>query len=196
MSGPVQRQPWFWALLTAVAALFIFTMVIVAANRSDDRPDSTTVVQQPSPNDQPEVVPVPVPTPSTPPSATVPSTPAPPAPPVVRERTIIIPDNEKAKPPAARTPEPVPTPDPSTSRITEVKEFRSTGLPIEIRFEDRAWRASEERTVTDPTTELKSIGTTNDDAEVWVPATAVEPYDQVFIAVLDEEGKYVVYRKR
>lgn len=209
MSGPVQRRPWFWAALSAVAALFIFTIVIVAANRSDDGKDTTTIVRQPTEPESPQVVPVPVPPVSTSPLPASPSVPAaPPAtPPVVRERTIIIPEDEAEKQrkatgqEASGKPEradraPASEPEAAAPRVTEIKEFRSTGLPAEIRFEERGWKATEERTVTEPASELKSIGTTEDGAEVWVPMQAIEPYEQIYVAVLDEDGKYVVYRKR
>ncbi len=228
MSGPVHRQPWFWAILAAVVALFIFTMAIVASNRGD-APDSTTVVQAPSPPDSPEIVPFPPPgAPATPPPAepTQPVEPSPPAapaeptqpasPPVVRERTIIIEREDGTREEGERAGEGAVTRHPSTTGKTgeptpserkspkpaetapaapSQKEFRSTGMPMELRFEDRTWRAAEERTIADTTAELRTIGNAEDGAEVYVRKNAKEPYDRILVPLLDEEGKFVEYRR-
>jgi len=72
------RQPWFWAVIVAVAAIFIFGMVIAASgpNRQAGG-DTTTVVQQPAPAPAENETYIPVPVPA--PSASAPSaTPAPP----------------------------------------------------------------------------------------------------------------------
>lgn len=213
MSGPVHRQPWFWAIVAAVVALFIFTLAIVASNR--DAPDSTTVVQAPSPPNSPEIVPFPPPGTDTVPPPAEPTPPAPPtepSPPVVRERTIIVerdgeeeasgegessrnqaPGRERSETaPAGRK---APRPQQSAPDTPSQREFRSTGMPVELRFEGESWKAAEERMIADPDAELRTIGMAEDGAEVYVRKGAKEPYDRILVPLLDEEGKYVEYRR-
>src|SRR5262245_20356003 len=96
----VYRQPWFWAVLVAVAAILGFVIVIAASSPDRNATDSTTIVQQPSSTPEPpepQVVPVPT-TPSTPSTVTTP-----PAEPVRPER-----------PAAPAKPAPAPKPQPPT----------------------------------------------------------------------------------
>ncbi len=123
----VYRQPWFWAVVIAVVALLTFGIVIAASGPNRDANDTTTVIQQPSP--QPETAVVPVPTPglggtgsagsTTAPTpaparpeeperpvrpATPPPTARPEPPQVIRERTVIIREGNRDKEPAANKP--------------------------------------------------------------------------------------------
>lgn len=195
MPVAVHRQPWFWAVIIAVAAILGFVVVIAASNR-DREADSTTIVQQPAPAPDTTVVPVPGTsgsnTPQTPPPPVEPERPvepARPATPPVKERVI-----EKV------VPVPVPVPSGGTPGATPPgpagagDEFQNTGLKRTVQFNNNTFRAQSRATMEE--SQLKSAGVTEDSVEVFVEMNATEPYTTFYVPIPDEEGAYVRYTRR
>ena len=186
----IYRQPWFWAVIIAVAAVLGFVVVIAASNRDRAAENSTTIVQQPSAPDTPTIVPTPAPeTPSgiTPPAPVEPERPErpedpakPAPPPTVKERVII---REKA----------VPVPVPAPPGANDNEEFQDTGLKRGLKWEDATWRASNKVTMDE--TQLKSAGMTENSTELFVEVNAVPPFSTVYVPVPDHAGTFVRYNK-
>lgn len=204
MPVPAYRQPWFWAVIVAVAAILGFVIVTAASNPERNAGDSTTIVQQPSAAPEPQAVPVPV-TPSTPSSPSTvtpppaepvrperpvaPAKPAPaPKPTVIKEKTVIIREGHPSTAPVPPGPQATPAPTPAPAPGT----FLDTGMPKDLTFNDSTFRAQDTTTMTQD--QLKSIGTAADGTELFVSANATEPYQSVLAVVPGETDKYVRYQ--
>lgn len=214
------RQPWFWAILVVVPAILGFTLMIAASGRNRDQSKTTvvqappappvrdsgdtTVVTTPAPAEPaPTVTPAPVveqPAPRVIPPPVVSTRPAQPArspaPTIVRERTVI----REPQPESRETTRPaLPADPPGSSRTTPggaAKDFQQTGLMDRTRYGGNSWRAVTTVEVADPATELTSVGTSDNGDTVFVSVRATAPYTSILIAVPDEEGTFVEYRRR
>jgi sRNA-binding protein len=73
--------------------------------------------------------------------------------------------------------------------------FQNTGLAREIHYDSARWKAT--RTVTvDPERKLTEVGSADEGMSLMVSENATEPYKTILIAVPDEDGKYVEYRRQ
>ena len=207
----VTRQPWFWVAVTAGVLLLVFgTTWAISARNNADRDDDMTIVQQPpaQQEQQPAVVPVPVPSS---PQAPAPSAPAPqgqleapaphvsePAPsgPIVKERTIIIDRTNGGKGQATNNPPPTARPKPSVKPAPVTPMFQDTTLPQKLRWDRAQWQAQTTTTVAEADRDLEEIGTaTQGNHKLFVYSDATEPYDVVLVPIEGKENEYVEYRR-
>jgi hypothetical protein len=210
----VYRRPWFWGVVIAAVAILTFTVIIAASGPDRDRREPDVIVQPPAqpapvpppgvqvaPMPAPHLQPAPEPAPA-PPGVTIrpaPAEPAPSAAPARPARPASPPPAAKARPPqvirekTVIIPEPVPR---ATPGAPAAALFRDTGLPREIRFDSARYQAASTMTVTAPETELTAIELAEDGTALYVTVNAQPPYQTVLAAVPDQEGVYVLYRRR
>jgi outer membrane biosynthesis protein TonB len=208
VNRPAYRQPWLWGLLLALAAVAAVAVVIFATPRPASQ--NTTVLMPPATTSQPapRVVeePVPVPGPTKVKKVTK-----------VVAKPVPVPGPTRTKVVARPVPVPVPVPvtkenpanppapsgsaDNATAPASSPTEanpsagalYQDTGLPRQIHFDDRAWKA--QGLATGSETDLKLVpeeDTVNGQA-VYHKDGENPPYDRIYLQAQSDQDRYVIY---
>ena len=96
------------------------------------------------------------------------------------------------------------TPDPSATGTASrgaakgdsTRGFENTSLPKRLQFEGLGWQATGMTTIVGGDDNLKSIGAADDGTSLYVNMNAQEPYQSVMAPVPDQDGHYVIYRRK
>jgi outer membrane biosynthesis protein TonB len=196
VNRPVYRQPWLWGVILALVALL--TIVFMIAATTPQGSENTTVVS-PAPGTvttpapiatapQPTVVEKPVPVPVPVPGKTQ-----------VVEKPVPVPGPTKTKViekpvPVPATPESTPNPSVSSPESAPEQTYRDTGLPRQVRFEDRNWKAT--GILMGPESDQHLVpadDVTIDGRTVYHKESSSPPYDRIYVKTEGRDNQFVVY---